>query len=324
MFCFNGIFSWCCWNKHFDTIRYNDHSQASRLDDNDVYFMSKFGRIAFHQRQFESAHHIFQRVKRGKVDNSTRQTLIDRKKKNQLFLYHCSVCNWMKIIYHHLTEFFEYCVCVKTMWKRMDGQFIVTANFQGFNQRLMWFTMFVIYSAIRHFCQSKSKLSSLTNHWNTVIIVSSGRFSTCVFFSSSLLSFFKIRISAFTMDVTMEIGARSPRPTLFPSSNSNPISMEVEPDFIKFTITTATFLSFARVIKSIYNESVRITSYLTTKISLNDICNTIDCINVSPANDVNMSKPMATLLPIAIGSRASPTRTPIGRIFQEMLPHYFR
>lgn len=130
------------------------------------------------------------------------------------------------------------------------------------------------------------------------------------------------------------IGKRSIKPSCFPSASYvDELTGETGDfgkfnelaDFRKFKQTTASFLAFGHMIKSIYNETH---SDLTTKISLNDICdiNGFNDERETTTIETSMTKPMVGLQPISMeshGSCSNPT-TPIGQIFQEILPHYFR
>ncbi|XP_055312081.1 uncharacterized protein LOC129574304 [Sitodiplosis mosellana] len=134
---------------------------------------------------------------------------------------------------------------------------------------------------------------------------------------------------AFTPAITNgAIGKRSMKPNRFPSASYNDDEFIDEPtDFTRFqhTMTTASFLAFAQMIKSIYTESSQITTHLTTKVLLNDICD-INGISNDECDTIetNITKPMVGLHQISMESRScSRPTTPIGQIFQEIIPQYF-
>lgn len=115
---------------------------------------------------------------------------------------------------------------------------------------------------------------------------------------------------------------RSKEPSLFPCNNNNNVIQckECVTDFNQFKITMPSFSSVAHMIKSIHKESAQVTFYLTTKISLSDICDMSDYEN---DYTVEPNKPNFQEI-IEIRPCTIPTPTPIRNIFQEVLPHFFR
>lgn len=118
---------------------------------------------------------------------------------------------------------------------------------------------------------------------------------------------------------------RSTEPSLFPCNNNNNVIQckESVTDFNQFKITMPSFSSVGHMIKSIHKESAQVTFYLTTKISLSDICDMSDYENncTVEANQPNLQE-IIEIRPCTI---SSPTiSTPIRNIFQEVLPQFFR
>lgn len=145
-----------------------------------------------------------------------------------------------------------------------------------------------------------------------------------ILFDLKCVWFFRAFTSAITNGA---IGKRSTKPNRFPSASYD---VEYTDEFEHaMTKTTASFVAFGQLIKSIYNESSQITSHLTTKMLVNDILDENGIGNSDDERDntieMNITKPMVGLHQIFIGTQScnSPT-TPIGHIFQEIIPQYFR
>lgn len=145
----------------------------------------------------------------------------------------------------------------------------------------------------------------------------------------SLYSIFRWFIpifSAFTPIFTAAIGIRSSKPSLFPPASYYEIqNHDAEPEFTEFNVTAPSFLAFGHIIKSIYVKSTQVTSYLTTKLSLSDICD-INNIDLSyDATKENLSKPTVQVFPESSACNDPIShRSSIQAIFQEILPQYFR
>lgn len=138
---------------------------------------------------------------------------------------------------------------------------------------------------------------------------------------------FDFDYSAFTPS-NDAVGKRSTKPSCFPPASyidNVDQSTDGPSDFRQFKLTTVSFLAFGRTIKSIYNESSRVTSYLTAKIQLDDICDINDISAEHDTIEMNMTKPMVGLQAISMESRSCIIPiTPIQQIFREIIPQYFR
>lgn len=171
-----------------------------------------------------------------------------------------------------------------------------------------------------------------------------------------------INCSAFSssFDVRAIIGKRSTKPSLFPQPNHvdhNAGGVVMDSDGSKFNEfhlnATPSFLTFGHMIELIYAKSTQVTSYLTTKLSLSNICD-INNVNVDSNNATTATaaavaiektplKPMSHNFDESCAATASKPMTetataeavcnsqpimlnasPIQAIFQEILPQYFR
>lgn len=113
------------------------------------------------------------------------------------------------------------------------------------------------------------------------------------------------------------------KPSQFPSASYDDEFIDQPTDFSQFKQTTVSFLTFGQLIKSIYNESSRNTSYLTTKICLSDIC---DINDINDTDHDQKTEFMNGLQHISMESDSMDDSTieAIVEIFREILPHYFR
>lgn len=164
------------------------------------------------------------------------------------------------------------------------------------------------------------------------------------------------------------INKRSLKPSLFPPATNidddngdgdgDGVMDLDEPDFTQFQINAVpSFLTFGHMIELIYAKSTQVTSYLTTKLSLSNICDknivnvdsnnatvTITTASASAAEaavEKNLSKPMSHNFDELCAATATPpppsaatvcnsqpimlsTTSPIQAIFREYVPQYFR
>lgn len=145
------------------------------------------------------------------------------------------------------------------------------------------------------------------------------------FFSFSFSLFFFLYVSAFPWSLKKENFKRSSKPSLFPAARYFDLICDEEASFNDFKVATPSFLAFGHMIKSIYGKSVQVTSYLTTKMSLSDICDMNNCdYNDNPAEE-NLSKTISQHSPEPLSCRIpTPNPAPIRDAFREAVPYYFR
>lgn len=149
------------------------------------------------------------------------------------------------------------------------------------------------------------------------------------------------------------INKRSLRPSLFTQPNHSDdgdVVMDLdEPNFNEFHLNaTPSFLTFGHMIELIYAKSTQVTSYLTTKLSLGNICDVnnanVDSTSTSTtttttaAMEKTLFEPMshnfdescavtATAAAAEVVCSSQPimlNTSPIQTIFQEVLPQCFR
>lgn len=153
------------------------------------------------------------------------------------------------------------------------------------------------------------------------------------------------------------IGRRSSKPSLFPPASELSVSLAYDVgvngyavDFTEFHINAIpSFLTFGHMIELIYTKSTQVTSYLTTKLSLNNICDInnvnmdsdnataakaavpTDTMNQSKSKTHNLDESFATIpaspaaaAPVQNSEPIVMSTSPIETIFQEIVPQYLR
>lgn len=126
---------------------------------------------------------------------------------------------------------------------------------------------------------------------------------------------------AFISGENFDMLKRSTEASLFPAPSYVEMIQDEARDLSQFKIIMPSFLSIGQWIKTIYEKSDQDISYLTTYISLNDLCLSVHKHGCDSINE-NCSEPIVNCFDEMRPNTVRPS--PIRSIFQEVLPSCFR